>query len=303
MRRLSPGQSAQTGDSVSIHTRLDIHFDEHPSNAELELEHLGLQACAVSYCNRNLTDGFVSDRAVRGFGKSGKAPKVAMQMVKLGKWERIEGGYQIIGFLDWNPSKVEVLARRAAKAAAGQLGGQRSGESRGKREAHAEAPASTLLRPMPNPSPSPSPSPSPTPTPRGETPGSGIHERPDPELATTFAAALLALGHRVALGPFAWKDISSACAVHWPDVTAAERHEKLRLAVTTWARCTDGDETRGWDHRRFIAWANAGNVSPPPASKPRQVEPKGEIIDVSEADMAEILGGLATTYQGKVNAS
>ena len=76
---------------------------------------LALQVCAVSYCNRNLTDGFVSDRAVRGFGKSGKAPKIAVQMVKLGKWERIDGGYQIVGFLDWNPSKTEVLARRAAK--------------------------------------------------------------------------------------------------------------------------------------------------------------------------------------------
>lgn len=144
---------------MSIHTRIDIHFDEHPSHAEMELEHLGLQVCAVSYCNRNLTDGFVSDRAVRGFGKSGKAPKVAVQMVKLGKWERIEGGYQIVGFLDWNPSKVEVLARRAAKAAAGQLGGQRSGESRSKHQAPAEAPASTLLRPLANPSPSPSPAP------------------------------------------------------------------------------------------------------------------------------------------------
>lgn len=146
---------------MSIHTRLDIHFDEHPSHADMELEHLGLQVCAVSYCNRNLTDGFVSDRAVRGFGKSGKAPKIAVQMVKLGKWERIDGGYQIVGFLDWNPSKTEVLARRAAKAAAGQLGGQRSGESRSKQQAPAEAPASTSLRPLPNPSPSPSPTPTP----------------------------------------------------------------------------------------------------------------------------------------------
>lgn len=142
---------------MSIHTRLDIHFDEHPSHAEMELEHLGLHVCAVTYCNRNLTDGFVSDRAVRGFGKSGKAPKIAVQMVKLGKWERVEGGYQIVGFLDWNPSKVEVLARRAAKAAAGQLGGKRSGESRSKHEAL----ASTLLRPLANPSPSPSPTPAP----------------------------------------------------------------------------------------------------------------------------------------------
>jgi hypothetical protein len=96
---------------------VDDQFDDHPSHEEFELEHFGLQICAITYCNRVLTDGFVSDARLRKFGKSGKGPKVAAEMVEMGKWRRVEGGYEIIGFLDRNPSKAQVIAKRAAAKA------------------------------------------------------------------------------------------------------------------------------------------------------------------------------------------
>lgn len=94
------------------YAQLDEHFDEHPKFAALELEHFGLMACAIAYCNRLLTDGFVATKAVRGFGASGKGPKVADQLVAAGIWEKVDGGYRVVGFLDHNPSRVTVLSRR-----------------------------------------------------------------------------------------------------------------------------------------------------------------------------------------------
>lgn len=248
---------------MSIYAPLDIHFDEHPSHADLELEHLGLQACAIAYCNRLLTDGFVSDRALRNFGKSGKGPRLAPYMIKQGKWVRVDGGFAIVGFLDWNPSRVEVLARREARSKAGQKGGVSSGLARSKGEANAstesEANAKQVLPQSLNeiePSPSPSPSPK-----RGEAPVSEIQPRLDPELGGTFVSALLSLGHTVARNKFAWQDLGDACATYWPKATARDRHELLRASVTQWARGTDAKKSRGWDHNEWIRWANQGNVS------------------------------------------
>jgi hypothetical protein len=96
---------------------LDEHFDEHPKYESLDLEHYGLMACAITYCNRNLTDGKVSFKAVRGFGKSGKGPKYAKRLTDAGIWRDIETGWEIVGYLDHNPSRAEVLAKREAARA------------------------------------------------------------------------------------------------------------------------------------------------------------------------------------------
>ena len=264
---------------MSIHTRLDIHFDEHPSHADMELEHLGLQVCAVSYCNRNLTDGFVSDRAVRGFGKSGKAPKIAVQMVKLGKWERIDGGYQIVGFLDWNPSKTEVLARRAAKAAAGQLGGQRSGESRSKHQAPAEASASTLLRPLPNPSPSPSPTPTP-------------EKKKKPSVSKKTATA----------SPPDGFDPVESCAEWLKNKGVSRRDAESEAERFVDDSTAKGREYADWN-AGFRTWIGReikwGNIEVSPQTKvvslPKRTEESGPEVAISDAEYNQLFDGIVRT--------
>lgn len=157
------------------YAQLDIHFDESPSHADLELEHFGLMACAIAHCNRLLTDGFVSDKAVRCFGASGKGQKVAARLVEKGKWEKVDGGYVIMGYLLWNPSKAEVEEKLVRKQEAGRLAGLASGRARTKDEPT----GSTFVQPPPqgpgstktntSPSPSPSPSSDPTPDPNKQT--------------------------------------------------------------------------------------------------------------------------------------
>lgn len=147
------------------YAQLDIHFDEHPSHADLELEHLGLMACAIAHCNRLLTDGFVSDKAVRGFGASGKGHKVAAKLVASGKWEKVDGGFSIVGYLDWNPSKADVEARLVRKQEAGRLAGLASGRARTKNEPTGsqfvqpgpQVSGSTKTNTSPDPDPTPDP--------------------------------------------------------------------------------------------------------------------------------------------------
>lgn len=94
------------------YAQLDVHFDEHPKFRDLELEHLGLLACAISYANRLLTDGFVPMKAVRGFGKSSaRGLRVARKLVASGLLVEVEGGFSIVGFLDHNPSREQVSER------------------------------------------------------------------------------------------------------------------------------------------------------------------------------------------------
>jgi hypothetical protein len=91
---------------------LDEHFDEHPKFEDLELDHYGLMACAISYCNRNLTDGRLSMTAVRRFGKSGKGLKLAKDLGAKKIWRQVDGGWEVVGFLDHNTSREAVLAKR-----------------------------------------------------------------------------------------------------------------------------------------------------------------------------------------------
>lgn len=121
---------------------IDVHFDEHPKFAQLELEHFGLMACALAYCNRVLSDGFVPDKTVRGFGASTKNIKAAERLVVDGIWIRVDGGYRIVGYLEHNLSKADIEERRKAKVEAGAKGGR----TRSKSEARAQADAQARAR-------------------------------------------------------------------------------------------------------------------------------------------------------------
>ncbi|KKL89691.1 hypothetical protein LCGC14_1912240, partial [marine sediment metagenome] len=52
-----------------------------------------------------------------------KAIKLAARLIEVGLWERNGTGYAIHDYLDYNPSKKELEARREIKRRAGQAGG------------------------------------------------------------------------------------------------------------------------------------------------------------------------------------
>jgi hypothetical protein len=105
-----------------------------------------LHAAAIIYSNRTLSDGFVpagridaliSLRGVYvesggpaggGVGRRGArrvpadAQEIAEQLVELGLWAAVAGGWRVHDFLDFNPSRAEVEAEREKKREAGRAG-------------------------------------------------------------------------------------------------------------------------------------------------------------------------------------
>ena len=96
--------------------RLDDGFHAHPKLAALgerTLPAVGLYTLALTWSSTYLTDGLVPDGQLRRLGGS-KA--LASALVDAGLWERVEGGWRIHDFLDYNPSRERVLEERSADA-------------------------------------------------------------------------------------------------------------------------------------------------------------------------------------------
>lgn len=176
--------------------RIDDHFDEHPKLAAIGPVGWGVWLAGLAYCNRNLTDGFIPYAVAEGIGGSWRIREpiddeeeidngvrmvrnrervwsidigsgmhgegittdwVISHLVRVGLWEAVPGGYLIHDYGEYQPTKAQVVALRATKAAAGQAGGQASAIARGK--APATAPAKPSGRAKSNPVPKPVPVP------------------------------------------------------------------------------------------------------------------------------------------------
>lgn len=76
-----------------------------------------LHVSALVYCSRNLTDGFVTEKALKvvqvilGF----PAKKAVAELTKAGLWTPVGagGGYQIRNYLEFNPDAATVKAEKA----------------------------------------------------------------------------------------------------------------------------------------------------------------------------------------------
>lgn len=180
--------------------RLDDRFAQHPKVVAAGPLAMAMQVAALGYCNRELTDGFIPRAAARTLldfeierdgerytiavtsGYSGSdvtAAWVIDGLVASGMWEEVPGGYHIHDYLEYQPSKDEVLALREKRSEAGRVGGLKRGENW--REANEAKPKQSAKQ---NPSKHSSkteaksnPTPVPVPTPVNP------HQDPDPDLS------------------------------------------------------------------------------------------------------------------------
>jgi hypothetical protein len=100
--------------------KLDDHFAEDAAVADLTDRAFRLHVIALCYCGRNLTDGFLDERAVRVVGAvltASRTTRWVNELVDAGLWiSRESGGYDIKSYLDFNPSAAQVKdERRKAK--------------------------------------------------------------------------------------------------------------------------------------------------------------------------------------------
>lgn len=92
--------------------RLDDSIWDHPKLIGASLAVRGLHASAICWCNRYLTDGFVAD----GFVTRENATAEAEALVAGEAWDRVEGGYMIHDYLEYQPSREKVLGDREAES-------------------------------------------------------------------------------------------------------------------------------------------------------------------------------------------
>ena len=118
-----------------VWVKLDDQFTENPKVVQAGPLAGWLHVCGLVYCGRNLTDGFIpavmvprlatfdhigiTTGGMAGmfeFGHDIEHAELVDQLIAVGLWEETDGGYVIHDYLDYNPSKADVLAERQANA-------------------------------------------------------------------------------------------------------------------------------------------------------------------------------------------
>lgn len=95
--------------------RLDDTFYPHPKVRRAGNEAIGVHCRAISYSAGALTDGKI-DRAWLSEVAGRSAAKVGRALVDSGLWELNGEGWVIHDYLEYNPSRAQVLEKRRAES-------------------------------------------------------------------------------------------------------------------------------------------------------------------------------------------
>ena len=97
--------------------RIDDQYPEHPKI--VAAGHLAgwLDVCAMAYSNRALTDGFIAKAMVPRLSSVPQPLKRAAELVAVGRWDEVDGGYQIRDYLDYQKSADQIRKEREQTAA------------------------------------------------------------------------------------------------------------------------------------------------------------------------------------------
>lgn len=96
--------------------KIDDRVRTHPKIVAAGPDAAWFWFCGICYCREHLTDGFIPKGMLAslcpGVGMT-VARRLVHALVAKKLWHETEGGYQVHDFLDWNPSRADVLSRRA----------------------------------------------------------------------------------------------------------------------------------------------------------------------------------------------
>ncbi len=108
-------------------TRIDDQFLRNPKIQRAGVHGMALYLAGLIYCNTNKTDGFIDEYLLPGLcGDAFQTPtrKSAEKLVELKLWHKVDGGYIVNDFLDYNRSKDEIEEINRKRAEAGAKGGR-----------------------------------------------------------------------------------------------------------------------------------------------------------------------------------
>jgi hypothetical protein len=92
--------------------RIDENAMDHPKIGALPDGAFRLWVQALAYCQKHLTDGYVSHQAIRAMRAF--SPKRRAELESAGLWDRAESGIQVHDYLVWNESRETVTQKRDA---------------------------------------------------------------------------------------------------------------------------------------------------------------------------------------------
>lgn len=153
-------------------SKVGDELHSHPKAVEADLEAMGLWVLALSHCGAYLTDGHVKrSAALRIAGDPARLDRLAGDLVRVGLWEPHPSGdgWQIHDYLEFNPSREEVLAARQTLSEKRAEAGRRGAEKRWQRDSKpmanprlpdgnamaTDGPVPSRSRPDPGPAPPP----------------------------------------------------------------------------------------------------------------------------------------------------
>jgi len=151
--------------------RVDDSFYDNDKFYNVTALGVAMFVAALAWSNRNLTDGFVPERAAQiivnfeglAYGREDELASpihygdAITELINAGVLEAVDGGYQIVNYLKFQPSAKSVLAEREAarermaKARSKRFGGS-SGEQSPK---FGEGSGEVRVTPTPTPTPNP----------------------------------------------------------------------------------------------------------------------------------------------------
>lgn len=109
--------------------RIDDNFFNHPKVRKAGKDAVVFYVAALCHCNAFMTEGFIADEMLELVGMQSfqRKPKcLADLLVDCNLLDRVEGGYLIHDFLDYNYSKQQVDEIKSKRAAAGRIGGKQT---------------------------------------------------------------------------------------------------------------------------------------------------------------------------------
>jgi hypothetical protein len=105
---------------------------------------LGLMLIAVGWCDSNLTDGMIPRKALPAITLGLPSAELVEQLVSVGWWHEVKGGWQIHDYTDWQRSADEIRAKSdAARKAALSRWSNAGGNAKRNAECNTEGNAPT----------------------------------------------------------------------------------------------------------------------------------------------------------------
>ena len=94
--------------------RLDDQIAHHPKITSATPTSLWLYVAALGFSQKYLTNGYIPKQSLSAISHLRNVSRASRELVAAGLWEKVTDGFQIHDYLDFNDSRDELLAKRAA---------------------------------------------------------------------------------------------------------------------------------------------------------------------------------------------